>query len=84
MEEKAESKPSAIRALLQAAGGKLGIRRAKRAVLNESFTRLLAHKPIGWGAVGEPGKRWRRSMDAWIARVAEARQGTYRRDRTVR
>lgn len=44
------------------------LRRRRRRRIFHRFSRLLAHKPIGWGAVGDPGKVWRVGLMMFCAR----------------
>lgn len=47
--------------------------RRHRYLLQFSFTRFLARKPIGAGSVGVEGAAWRRGLEAYQRRWAEAR-----------
>ena len=49
-------------------------RARRRAALAQTFTRFLAHKPIGpEGEIGKVGAQWRRELASWQQRFADAR-----------
>jgi hypothetical protein len=61
-------------------------RRLRRQVIARSFTRFLAHRPIGYAALGPQGAAWRKGLAGWHAGWAKAfaAGSTYRNSDKVR
>lgn len=57
------------------------LRRARRRVISLSFTRLLAHKPIGIEAAGVLGAEWRKELAGFQRRWDAAGKDTFRAGR---
>jgi len=52
------------------------LRKARRRRILSSFTRFIARKPIGWGAVEGPGVQWRKGLAQWQALFDERSSGS--------